>query len=183
MRYIIILLLLAMPAQAYALEDTDQWDQQVDSNGTITLTDGTILIEGSNNAGPGYPWSNTVTGITTSSLSGETVSFDWSFWTTDNAYFDRPQVLWNDVWYDLANHTQQATGSTEGYITASGTFGFRILSLDSCCGSGFLQITNTTWVVGPAPTPSPTPEPTPTPTPEPSVDPSPEPSPTPEPTP
>ncbi len=160
-----------------ALEDTDEWDQQIDANGTITLSEGQIIIEGSNNVLTGQPWINTTTGITTDSSIGETASFDWTFWTTDNAYYDRPQVIWDGVWTDLANHTQQASGTSSGYITAGGIFGFRILSLDSCCGAGFLQISNTTWVVGPAPTP------TPEPSSEPSIDPSPEPSPTPEPTP
>ena len=179
-------------AQVYALESADDWDQQVDSNGIITLTDGTILIQGSNNAGPGYPWQNTVTGLTTDSSIGETVSFGWAYWTTDGAYYDRAQMLLNESWVDLAiwdqagYNAQQQSGSQEVYITSGGIFGFRILSTDSCCGAGFLQINNTTWVVGsPAPSPTPTPEPTPTPTPEPSVEPSPWPTeaPTPEPTP
>ena len=179
-------------AQVYALESADDWDQQVDSNGIITLTDGTILIQGSNNAGPGYPWQNTVTGLTTDSSIGETVSFGWAYWTTDGAYYDRAQMLLNESWVDLAiwnqggYNAQQQSGSQEVYVTAGGIFGFRILSTDSCCGAGFLQINNTTWVVGsPAPSPTPTPEPTPTPTPEPSVEPSPSPTeaPTPEPTP
>jgi len=177
-RLVLLAILFSLSAgPVLALDDTNLWDQQVDSNGTITLEEGSITIQGSNNAGAGYPWQNTITAITTDSSLGETVSFDWSFWTTDSAYFDRPQVLWDGVWYDLANHVQQASGTSEGYITAGGAFGFRILSLDSCCGAGFLQVSNTTWVVGPAPTP------TPSPTPEPSVDQSPEPSPTPEPTP
>ena len=176
MRLVLLAILFSLSAgPVLALDDTDLWDQQIDSNGTITIDEGAITIQGSNDAGAGYPWQNTVTGITTDSSTGETVSFDWSFWTTDNAYFDRPQVLWNDVWYDLANQTQQASGTMEGYVTAGGAFGFRILSLDSCCGAGFLQVSNTTWVVGPTPTPTPTPEP--------SVDPSPEPTATPEPTP
>ena len=178
MRLVLLAILFSLSAgPVLALDDTNLWDQQVDSNGTITLEEGSITIQGSNNAGAGYPWQNTITAITTDSSLGETVSFDWSFWTTDSAYFDRPQVLWDNMWYDLANHVQQASGTSEGYITAGGSFGFRILSLDSCCGAGFLQVSNTTWVVGPAPTP------TPSPTPEPSVDQSPEPSPTPEPTP
>ncbi len=181
-------------AQVYALESADDWDQQVDSNGIITLTEGTILIQGSNNAGPGYPWLNTVTSLTTDSSIGETVSFGWAYWTTDGAYYDRAQMLLNESWVDLAIWNQggydprQQSGSQEVYVTAGGIFGFRILSIDSCCGAGFLQINNTTWVVGsPAPSPTPTPEPTPTPTPEPSVEPSPSPTepptPTPEPTP
>ena len=174
---ILILTIVACPVSVMALEDTDEWDQQIDANGTITLSEGQILIEGSNNVLTGQPWINTTTGITTDSSIGETASFDWTFWTTDNAYYDRPQVIWDGVWTDLANHTQQASGTSSGYITAGGIFGFRILSLDSCCGAGFLQISNTTWVVGPAPTP------TPEPSSEPSIDPSPEPSPTPEPTP
>ena len=185
-------------AQVYALDSADEWDQQVDSNGTITLTEGTILIQGSNNAGPGYPWVNTVTGLTTDSSIGETVTFDWAYWTTDGAFYDRAQMLLDESWTDLAIWDQagynplQQSGSQVVYIAAGGLFGFRIMSTDSCCGAGFLQINNTTWVVGsPAPSPEPTPEPTPTPTPEPSVEPSPsptepptpEPSPTPEPTP
>jgi len=89
----------------YALDDANDWDQQVDANGTITLTEGTIVIEGSNDPLPGQPWVNTVTGITTSSSLGETVSFSWSFITTDNAYYDRPQVLLADIWTDLANNS------------------------------------------------------------------------------
>ena len=177
-------------AQVYALESADDWDQQVDSNGIITLTDGTILIQGSNNAGPGYPWQNTVTGLTTDSSIGETVSFGWAYWTTDGAYYDRAQMLLNESWVDLAiwnqggYNAQQQSGSQEVYITSGGIFGFRILSTDSCCGAGFLQINNTTWVVGsPAPSPTPTPEPTPTPTPEPSVEPSPSPTEAPTPSP
>ncbi len=176
---ILALTLLLSPVSTLALEGTDEWDQQIDSNGIITLTDGTILIQGSNNAGPGYPWQNTVTGLTTDSSVGETVSFDWSYWTTDGAFYDRAQMLLNESWIDLSIWDQagynslQQNGTQAVYIAAGGIFGFRILSTDSCCGAGFLQITNTTWVVGPAPTP----------TPEPSVDPSPEPSPTPEPTP
>jgi hypothetical protein len=177
-------------AQVYALESADEWAQQVDSNGIITLTDGTILIQGSDNAGPGYPWENTVTGLTTSSSIGETVSFDWEYWTTDGADYDRAQMLLNESWVDLAiwnqggYNPQQQSGSQEVYVTSGGIFGFRIMSIDSCCGAGFLQINNTTWVVGsPAPSPTPTPEPTPTPTPEPTPTPTPEPTPTLTPTP
>ena len=188
-------------AQVYALESADDWDQQVDSNGTITLTNGTILIQGSNNAGPGYPWQNTVTGLTTDSSIGETVSFGWAYWTTDGAYYDRAQMLLNESWVDLAiwnqagYNPQQQSGSQEVYVTAGGIFGFRILSVDSWCGAGYLQINNTTWAVGspepsPSPTPTQTPEPpspspsvAPTPTPEPSVTPPPTPEPTPEPPP
>jgi hypothetical protein len=166
---------------AFALEGAGDWSKQIDSNGRITLTDGTILIQGSDNAGPGYPTMNTVTGLTTVSSTGETVSFDWTYWTTDSAYWDRPQMLLDGVWSDLANNGQNASGTRAVYVTAGQAFGFRILSLDSCCGAGYLQISNTTWVVGsPTPTPTPTPEPTPTPipTPEPTaVVPSPGPTP------
>jgi len=112
-RLVLLAILFSLSAgPVLALDDTNLWDQQVDSNGTITLEEGAITIQGSNNAGAGYPWQNTITAITTDSSLGETVSFDWSFWTTDNAYYDRPQVLWNDVWYDLANQTQQASAGS-----------------------------------------------------------------------
>lgn len=206
-RWVLILILttICSPVGVLALESSDEWDQQIDANGTITLSEGQIEIVGSNNVAPGQPWINTVTGITTDSSTGETVSFEWSFLTTDNAYYDRPQVMFNDAWTDLANYTQQASGIWSNYVAAGGLFGFRVLSLDSCCGVGTLTVTNTNWVVGPAPTPSaepsidpspepsptpePTPEPTPTPTPEPTPEPTPQPTPepvpdpTPEPTP
>ena len=162
---------------AFALEDAGDWSKQIDSNGRITLADGTILIQGSDNAGPGYPTTDTVTGLTTVSSAGETVSFDWTFWTTDSAYYDRPQVLLDGVWSDLVSNGTNASGTLAVYVTADQAFGFRILSLDSCCGAGYLQISNTTWVIGsPTPTPTPTPEPTPTPTPEPTPTPTPEPT-------
>jgi len=203
LRALLLALAIVLPftQRVYALDSADEWDQQVDSNGTITLTDGTILIQGSNNAGPGYPWVNTVTSLTTDSSVGETVSFGWAYWTTDGAYYDRAQMLLNESWVDLAiwnqggYNPQQQSGSQEVYVTAGGIFGFRILSTDSCCGAGFLQLNNTTWVVGspapsPEPTPTQTPEPpppspsvAPTPMPEPSVEPTPEPPPTPEPSP
>ena len=197
---------LPFTPHAFALEDANDWDQQIDSNGIITLTDGTILIQGSDNAGPGYPWQNTVTALTTNSSVGETVSFGWAYWTTDGAVYDRAQMLLDESWVDLAIWNQggydpkQQSGSQTVYVTAGGIFGFRIMSIDSCCGAGFLQINNTTWVVGsPTPSPEPSIEPTPTPTAPPSVEPSssptepptpspepsvePTPTPTPEPTP
>ena len=194
-------IVLPFTQRVYALDSADDWDQQIDSNGIITLNEGAILIQGSNNAGPGYPWQNTVTSLTTNSSVGETVSFSWAYWTTDGAYYDRAQMLLNESWVDLAiwnqggYNPQQQSGSQEVYVTAGGIFGFRILSTDSCCGAGFLQLNNTTWVVGspePSAEPSPTqtPEPpstspsvAPTPMPEPSVEPTPEPPPTPEPSP
>ena len=161
---------------AFALEGAGDWSKQIDTNGRITLTEGTILIQGSDNAGPEYPSMNTVTGLTTVSSIGETVSFDWEYWTTDSAYYDRPQMLLNGVWLDFeAGWVQSVSGTRTVQVTSGQAFGFRILSLDSCCGAGFLRISNTTWVVG---TPTPTPEPTPTPTPAPE----PTPTPTPEPT-
>jgi hypothetical protein len=187
---LVFVTLFPFAANAYAIDSADEWDQQIDSNGTITLTDGTILIEGSNNAGPGYPWQNTVTGLTTDSSVGETVSFDWSYWTSDGAFYDRAQMLLDESWIDLAIWNQagynplQQSGSQSVYIAAGGIFGFRILSTDSCCGSGFLQVSNTTWAVGsPTPSPEPTLEPEPTQTPEPTQDPSPTPTepPTPDP--
>ena len=203
LRALLLALAIVLPftQRAYALDSADEWDQQIDTNGIITLTNGTILIQGSDNAGPGYPGQNTVTGLTTNSSVGETVSFGWAYWTTDGAVYDRAQMLLNESWVDLAIWNQggydpkQQSGSQEVYVTAGGIFGFRIMSIDSCCGAGFLQINNTTWVVGspepsPSPTPTQTPEPpspspsvAPTPTPEPSVEPTPTPQPTPEPTP
>ncbi len=143
------LLFGAVTSPVLALEDADEWDQQIDANGTIVLEEGTLTINGSNNPLPGQPTQNTVTGVSTDSSIGETVTFNWSYNTTDGAYFDKPQVLWNDVWYNLVEgNSQSGSGTQTGYIAAGGLFGFRILSTDSCCGVGTLTITNTSWVVG-----------------------------------
>ena len=126
------------------LNDADTWDQQIDANGTITLGDGSIVIDGSEMPLPEQPWENTSTQITTISSDGETVTFDWSYFTTDGAFFDKPQVIWNGEWYNLVEgNSQSGSGTMTGYIAAGGLFGFRVLSTDSCCGVGTLTITNT----------------------------------------
>ncbi len=172
-------------AQVYALDSFDEWDQATDSNGTVTLNeDGSLTIAGANNPLPEQPRWDASTSATTTITESETVGFLWTYWTTDGAHYDKPQYTLAGQWISLAEGgVQQASGYLEVVLAAGDLFGFRILSTDSCCGIGYLNIASGSPT--PAPTPSPTPEPTPTP--EPSVEPSPSPTepptPTPEPTP
>lgn len=175
MRLCALLLALAcvlpFAARAYALEPLPDWDSATDSNGTVTLNeDGSITIAGANDPLPEQPRFDASTSATTSANEGEMVSFLWTFWTTDGAFYDKPQYLSAGQWISLAEGgTQQATGYLEVVLAAGDLFGFRILSTDSCCGIGYLNIAPGS----PTPTPEPTPEPTPTPTPEPTPEPTP----------
>ena len=157
--------------QAYALEPLPDWDTATDSNGSVTVNeDGSITIAGANNPLPEQPRWDASTSATTIATEGETVGFFWTFWTTDAAFYDKPQYLSGADWISLAEGgTQQASGYLEVVLAAGDLFGFRILSTDSCCGIGYLNIAPGSPT--PAPTPSSTPEPTPTP--EPTVEPSP----------
>ncbi len=187
---------------AYALDSFDEWDQTTDSNGTVTINeDGTLTIAGANDPLPEQPRWDASTSATTTAIEAETAGFFWTYWTTDGAFFDKPQYLSGAEWITLVEgNAMQASGYLEVVLAAGDLFGFRILSTDSCCGIGYLNIAagSPTPEPTPTPTPEPTPEPTPTqtpeppspspsvaptPTPEPSVEPTPTPQPTPEPTP
>lgn len=182
LRALLLALVCVLPfaARAYALEPLPDWDSATDSNGTVTVNeDDSLTIAGANDPLPEQPRWNASTSATTTAIQGETVGFLWTFWTTDAAYYDKPQYLSGAEWISLAEGgTQQATGYLEVVLAAGDLFGFRILSTDSCCGIGYLNIA----VGSPTPSPEPSPEPTPTPTPEePSPSPSVAPTPTPEP--
>ena len=167
--------------RAYGLEPLPDWDTATDSNGSVTLNeDGSLTIVGANDPLPEQPRWDASTSATTTATESETVGFLWTYWTTDGAHYDKPQYLSTAGWISLAEGgVQQASGYLEVVLVAGDLFGFRILSTDSCCGIGYLNIASGSPT--PAPTPEPTPEPTPTP--EPSVEPSPLPTepPTPEP--
>lgn len=175
-------ILLPFAANAYALEDLDDWDFLTDSNGTVTHNeDGSTTIVGANDPTPEQPRWNANTQITTTTDADETVGFLWSFYTTDAAYYDKPQYLDNGEWISLAEgNAKEASGYLEVVLAAGDLFGFRVHSLDSCCGTGDLTIA----VGSPTPSPTASPEPTATPTPDPTQEPSPSPTepPTPEPT-
>ena len=165
---------------AYALDSFDEWDQTTDSNGTVTINeDGTLTIAGANDPLPEQPRWDASTSATTTAIEAEIAGFFWTYWTTDGAFFDKPQYLSGAEWITLVEgNAMQASGYLEVVLAAGDLFGFRILSTDSCCGTGYLNIA----AGSPTPTPEPTPEPTPTQTPEePSPSPSVAPTPTPEP--
>jgi hypothetical protein len=181
---------------AYALDSFDDWDQTTDSNGTVTINeDGTLTIAGANDPLPEQPRWDASTSATTTAIEAETAGFFWTYWTTDGAFFDKPQYFSGAEWITLVEgNAMQASGYLEVVLAAGDLFGFRILSTDSCCGVGYLNIAAGSPTPSPEPTPEPTPTQTPeepspspsvapTPTPEPSVEPTPTPQPTPQPTP
>jgi hypothetical protein len=180
---------------AYALDSFDEWDQTTDSNGTVTINeDGTLTIAGANDPLPEQPRWDASTSATTTAIEAEIAGFFWTYWTTDGAFYDKPQYLSGTEWISLVEgNAMQASGYLEVVLAAGDLFGFRILSTDSCCGTGYLNIAAGSPTPSPEPTPDPTPTQTPeepspspsvapTPTPEPSVEPTPTPQPTPEPT-
>jgi hypothetical protein len=200
LRALLLSLAIVLPfvQPVYALDDLDEWEFTTDSNGTMVVgEDGSVTLGGANDPLPEQPRWNALTSLTTTALETESVYYLWSYYTTDGAHFDKPQYIAGGEWITLAEgNTQSASGYIEVVLAAGDLFGFRVLSTDSCCGIGYLQIASGSPTPSPEPTPEPTPTPTPespspspsvapTPTPEPSVEPTPEPTPqpTPEPTP
>ena len=171
------------------------WTFTTTGGGSVTELDGGFTLAGPNQGGG----SNTAS-YTAVAESDFTYSALWHFTTTDSPFFDRPLFLLNGVETVLVqpNGGNDVQGSILIELQAGDVYGWAINATDSCCGAGFLTITDPTYVVPsptlessqepsvePSPEPSPSVEPSPEPTPEPSpsVGPSIEPSPTPTPEP
>ena len=165
------------------------WTFTTTNGGSVTEIDGGFTLTGPNEGGG----SNTAT-YTAVAESDFTYSALWHYTTQDGPVFDRPLFLLNGVETVLVqpNGGNDVQGSILIDLRAGDVYGWGINATDSCCGAGFLTVTDPLYVA-PSPTPSvqpseePTPTPTPEPSPEPSVEPTPEPSPSespsPEPTP
>jgi hypothetical protein len=171
------------------------WTFTTTGGGSVTELDGGFTLAGPNQGGG----SNTAS-YTAVAESDFTYSALWHFTTTDSPFFDRPLFLLNGVETVLVqpNGGNDVQGSILIELQAGDVYGWAINATDSCCGAGFLTITDPTYVVPsptlessqepsvePSPEPSPSVEPSPEPTPEPSpsVEPSIEPTPTPTPEP
>jgi hypothetical protein len=165
------------------------WTFTTTSGGSVTQVDGGFTLTGPNEGGG----SNTAT-YTAVAESDFTYSALWHYTTQDGPFFDRPLFLLNGVETVLVqpNGGNDVQGSILIELRAGDVYGWGINATDSCCGAGFLTVTDPLYVA-PSPTPSvqpseePSVEPSPEPSPEPSVEPTPEPSPSespsPEPTP
>jgi hypothetical protein len=169
------------------------WTFTTTGGGSVTEVDGGFMV-----AGPDDKGGNNTASYTAVAESDFTYSALWHFTTTDAPFFDRPLFLINGVETLLVQPQggNDVQGSIMIELRAGDVYGWAINATDSCCGAGFLTITDPTYVapspmpsvepsVEPTPEPSPSVEPSPTPTPEPSpsLEPSIEPTPTPTPEP
>ena len=134
-----ILALWSTVVKADALGDWTA-SQSCLNSGSVEVINNSILITGPDGNGcSGKPhWTKIETTIPKGVNS---VSFNWSYWTNDGAYYDPPQYAVNGVYTQL---TQQntASGSLTVPVVVGDIFTFRQYSIDTCCAPGHLQISN-----------------------------------------
>ena len=134
-----ILALWSTVAKADGLGDWTA-SQSCATSGSVEVVENSILITGPNYGGcsGAAHW----TKIETTIPEGvDTVSFDWSYWSTDGWVYDPPQYGVNGV-YTLLTQQNTASGSLTVPVVAGDIFTFRQYSIDTCCGPGHLQISN-----------------------------------------
>ena len=132
-----ILALWSTVAKADGLGD---WTvSQSCATGNVNVVENSIVITGPDGGGcQGVNWVKIETTIPEGVNS---VSFTWSYWTSDGWVYDPPQYGVNGV-YTLLTQLNQATGSRTVDVTAGDIFTFRQYSIDSCCQPGHLTISN-----------------------------------------
>ena len=134
--------LLALWSTVAKADGLGDWtaSQSCVNSGSVEVVENSILITGPNYGGcsGAAHWTKIETTIPKGVNS---ISFNWSYWTNDGAYYDPPQYAVNDVYTQL---TQQntASGSLTVPVVAGDIFTFRQYSIDTCCGPGHLQISN-----------------------------------------
>jgi len=120
-----------------------EWSTNLNGgSGTITVNlPNTLVIQGNNNSLSGVQ-----TSFTTNAIIAGTISFDWSWITTDSPQFDPAFVVINGSQTNLTANTLSAqTGSFVFLVEAGDTFGFGVDATDGCCGSASLTVTNFQW--------------------------------------
>ena len=134
-----ILALWSTVAKADGLGDWTA-SQSCANSGSVEVVENSILITGPDQGGcSGAPhWTKIETTIPDGVNS---VSFDWSYWTTDGWVYDPPQYGVNGA-YTLLTQQNTASGSRTVEVTAGDIFTFRQYSIDTCCAPGHLQISN-----------------------------------------
>ena len=132
-----ILALWSTVAKADGLGD---WTaSQSCATGHVNVVENSIVITGPDGGGcQGVNW---VKIETTIPEDVNTISFTWSYWTSDGWVYDPPQYGVNGV-YTLLTQLNQATGSRTVEVTAGDIFTFRQYSIDSCCQPGHLTISD-----------------------------------------
>ena len=110
------------------------------NSGSVEVVNNSILITGPD--GNGCSGQAHWTKIETIIPEGvNSVSFDWSYWTYDGAYYDPPQYGVNGIYTQLTM-SNQASGSLTVPVTTGDIFVFRQYSIDTCCQPGHLTISN-----------------------------------------
>jgi hypothetical protein len=148
------------------------WTFTTTGGGSVTQVEGGFTLTGPNEGGG----SNTAT-YTAVAESDFTYSALWHYTTQDGPVFDRPLFLLNGVetLLVLPSAGQDVQGSILIELVAGDVYGWAINATDSCCGAGFLTVTDPLYVApSPSPSEEPSVEPSPEPSPEPTVEPSPE---------
>lgn len=134
-----ILALWSTVAKADALGDWTA-SQSCLNSGSVEVINNSILINGPDGNGcSGKPhWTKIETTIPNGVNS---VSFTWSYWTYDGAWYDPPQYGVNGAYTQLTM-SNQASGSLTVNVVAGDVFTFRQYSTDTCCQPGHLTISN-----------------------------------------
>lgn len=132
-----ILALWSTVAKADGLGD---WTaSQSCATGNVNVVENSIIITGPD--GGGCQGANWVKIETTIPEGVNSVSFTWSYWTSDGWVYDPPQYGVNGVYTSLTQ-LNQATGFRTVQVTAGDIFTFRQYSIDSCCQPGHLTISD-----------------------------------------
>lgn len=152
--------LAASPVQALTQFAGDyapgNWTQTIQGDGSIDTSGApaSITLTGANDGG-----GNQNTDFTIAAPTAGTVSFDWSYTTTDIAFYDPFGYLLNGAFTQLTDDggSSNQSGSASFSVLAGDMFGFRQNSLDSCCGRASTTISNFNGPIAPASVPGPLP--------------------------
>ena len=137
---------VAMPAAAKA----DFSGYYAPSHWTLTNTNGgsgfvdtsgapaSIVLHGSAD----QSLNTTDTDFTIAAAASGTVSFHWSYFSTDTGPFDAAYFLLNGVPTFLADNGSQGSGNFSIAVSGGNIFGFRVESLDNLFGDGELTVSN-----------------------------------------
>ena len=132
--------LLALWSSVAKADGLGDWTaSQSCATGNVNVVENSIVITGPD--GGGCSGTNWVKIETTIPEGVNTISFTWSYWTTDGWVYDPPEYGVNGV-YTLLTRLNQATGSLTVEVTAGDIFTFRQYSIDSCCQPGHLTISD-----------------------------------------
>ncbi len=115
--------------------------QITQGNSSIVFNQNGIVIQGSNSYSNGEDLSCS---ITYTSTSNQTVSFNWSYSTSDSPDYDDAYYLINNQQFPLSNNagSNQQNGQISFSVNNGDTFGFSVISIDDAYGAATLAITN-----------------------------------------